>query len=156
MNLPREDAICPACPDPTTAFTITDVGLKTDSGPDPDTFKITASRRLMLEHLRVTDDDAHQQRYADLTALLTERGQTAEQAARADIQSYVDHAKRSLTAMLDVARDLDDWAIPDLRPPGTGTQPGLANLKTKLDNAMRESAQPARLATLPGSCGCRP
>lgn len=152
----REDVTCPACPNPATAFTLKDVGMVTRIVGDYRTdhaVTFTAGRPLwepiMLEHLRLTDDERHQQLYTECITFLGMRGQTAEENARAEIKALTDHARNSIKRALQPKTDT--WPAPVI-----GTQPGLANLKAKLDDAMRESAQPVRPVTLPGPCRCQP
>ncbi len=93
----REDAICPACPDPDTAFTIEDVGMKTVSenlDPDAGALHIRVSRPswedVMLAHLETTDDDAHKRLYLRCMVALEAEGLTAEEAARRQVQATAD------------------------------------------------------------------
>lgn len=101
----REDAFCPACPDPETAFRLKDIGIKfgyietTDGG-----MRIRASRPLwetvMLDHLRLTDDDEHRRVYGQCVAALMLAGVTAEQAARSELQALTDSVNRSIRAAM--------------------------------------------------------
>ncbi len=101
--LPREDAYCPACPDPETAFRIEDVGMKFSTGGarpagDAMTFKVTrpAWEVVMLDHLRMTDDEPHQRLYGQCVAALMAAGQSAEATARNDVQRVADLARTAI------------------------------------------------------------
>lgn len=104
MILPREDAICPACPDPATAFRLEDVGMKTVTDPfaDPagDRLTFTVSRPawepVMLAHLRAQGDAEHQRLHDLCVTELIAAGKTAEDVARDDVQSVVDWHRRWL------------------------------------------------------------
>jgi hypothetical protein len=101
VNLHREDVHCPACPNPETAFRIEDVGMKFDQSPlDWEGMKFSASRPLwepvMLEHLRLTDDDEHRRVYDLCVTALMAAGMSVEQAARNEVQSAVDRVRRSM------------------------------------------------------------
>jgi hypothetical protein len=97
----REDVYCPACPDPETAFRIEDVGMKFDSGEprgDGMRFRLTrpAWEPVMLEHLRLTDDNEHRRLYDQCVTELMAAGKTAEEAARDQVQGLVDSVTRSM------------------------------------------------------------
>jgi hypothetical protein len=104
MSAPREDAICPVCPDPETAFRINDVGMRFDSEPTPGNWSIRASRPLwepmMLAHLGAEDDEAHRALFAQCSVAL--RGRSPEEAVRAEIGAIVQ----------SVARRVTDWGEP--------------------------------------------
>lgn len=101
--MPREDAYCPACPNPETAFRIEDVGMKFASEGDfihDDTlrFKVTrpAWEVVMLDHLRSRlDDDAHRRLYDLCVTELLVSGVSAEDAARNSAQAVVDSIRKS-------------------------------------------------------------
>lgn len=100
---PREDAYCPACPDPETAFRIDDVGMKfTTDGDylngDNVTFKVTrpAWEPVMMEHLRSVDDDEHRRIYDLCVTELIAMGLSAEESARYQVQSLADAARSSM------------------------------------------------------------
>lgn len=97
----REDAYCPACPDPKTAFRIEDVGMKFDSGDlSGDGMRLRATRLVwepvMLEHLRLTDDDEHRRLYGQCVTALMAAGVSAEESARNSVRSAVDSVRRSM------------------------------------------------------------
>jgi hypothetical protein len=101
VSLHREDAYCPACPDPETAFRIEDVGMKFDSGDLSDEgirFKVTRLvwEPVMLEHLRLTDDDEHRHLYDRCVTALMAAGVSAEESARNSVRSAVDSVRRSM------------------------------------------------------------
>lgn len=107
MNLPREDAYCPACPDPDTAFRIEDVGMRLNHeclDPGAGSLRITVSRPawepIMLAHLETEDDEAHRRLYNQCVAALTAAGMTAEESARQQVQATVDSVRRSMGAPL--------------------------------------------------------
>lgn len=105
MTLHREDAYCPACPDPAKAFRIKDVGMKLDQGGFQDEgMTIKATRRvwepLMLEHLRATPDEPHQRLHSECVAFLADHGQTVEENVRASLQAVVDSVHQSFTRAL--------------------------------------------------------
>ena len=135
----REDAYCPACPDPETAFRLEDIGMKVVHDDfTSDTITVKASRPMwepvMLEHLRAEPDDAHRRLHDRCVTALRAAGQTAEEAARADVQSVADGVRRSMDDVLRpeprkvapleseirsfmaLNSHLDDWAIEDMRP----------------------------------------
>lgn len=96
MRTPREDAFCPACPDPETAFRLEDVGIRFDtlSGRQCDgavTFKVSrpAWEVVMLQHLRSTDDAEHRRVYDLCIAELTSAGLSAEDVARGQVQAAI-------------------------------------------------------------------
>lgn len=104
MNLHREDAYCPACPDPETAFRIEDVGMKLvseDLDLDAGAMHIKVSRPawepLMLEHLRShLDDDEHRRVYNMCVIELIAAGMSAEDIARDSVQAAAASARRLL------------------------------------------------------------
>jgi hypothetical protein len=105
----REDAICPACLDPETAFRIEDVGMKFDQGLlDGGGMKFSASRPLwepvMLDHLRLTDDAEHRRLYDLCVTHLMAAGVSAEESARNQVQGVANSARRMLDNSLRRAR----------------------------------------------------
>jgi hypothetical protein len=94
----REDAFCPACPDPEKAFRIEDVGMKFDHDTSDDGWTIRATRPvwepIMLAHVETQDDEQHQRLYERcMTAL---NGRSAEEVARDEVQSAVDSVRRTI------------------------------------------------------------
>ena len=92
----RDDAYCPACPDPETAFRIKDVGMKFETEGDMrrgDSVSIKATRPawepIMLAHIEIAaeDDDAHRRLYDE--CMLALAGRSAEQAARDEAEAAV-------------------------------------------------------------------
>jgi hypothetical protein len=103
MNPHREDVICPACPDPDTAFRIEDVGMKFATDGDQltgDRMTFTVSRPawepVMLTHLRAKDDDEHQRLYDLCVTELIAAEKTPEDVARDDVQSVAGWYRRRL------------------------------------------------------------
>lgn len=97
----REDAICPACRDPETAFRIEDVGMKFDNGElSGDGMRFRATRlaweSVMLAHLRLIDDDEHRRLYDECVAVLMAAGISAEDSARNEVQAAIDSVRRML------------------------------------------------------------
>jgi hypothetical protein len=101
--MPREDAICPACPDPEAAFRLEDVGMKLLSeslDPDAGALHIKVTRPawevVMLKHLRSTDDEEHRRIYDQCVTALMTTGVSAEEAARNSVQAVADSARHLL------------------------------------------------------------
>ncbi len=124
MNHLREDAYCPACPDPETAFRIEDAGMKVDYGDfssGADGLRMTASRPVwepvMLDHLRSRLDDPEHRRVYDLcvTELMAVE-KTAEDVARYEVQAVADMVRRQLE---QAVRRLPE--IPSLAPRGASS-----------------------------------
>ncbi|MEU4558391.1 hypothetical protein AB0F72_08375 [Actinoplanes sp. NPDC023936] len=100
MNL-REDVHCPACPDPETAFTLEDVGMKVAhedlSGDSPSVhFTRPNWEVIMIQHFRIQGDTEHQRLYDLCVAELMARGLTAEQLARNDVQAMAESVRQSM------------------------------------------------------------
>jgi len=119
MSLPREDAICPACPDPKTAFRIEDVGMKFSTEGDmrrDDSVQLKVTRPvwepIMLAHLEAEDDEQHRRLYDECVAALDAAGMTVEETAR----RQVDLMTGSLRRMVDDALQPPKPEILDLRP----------------------------------------
>ena len=104
MTLPREDVHCPACPNPDTAFTLEDVGLKVVHNGRDGTMSVTVSRpnweAVMIQHLRMVDDTEHQRLYDLCITELMAAGLTADQVARHDVQAIADSVKRTMERTL--------------------------------------------------------
>ena len=104
----HEDAYCPVCPDPDTAFRIEDVGMKHRTSLDGEGLTFTISRPawedLMLVHLETMDDDAHRRHYLKCMLALEAEGMSPEDVARQDVQRVADWARRTLEGATGVAR----------------------------------------------------
>lgn len=107
MHLPREDACCPACPNPETAFRIEDVGMTIvhEDYSENNTMRIMVSRPawepIMLEHLRSRlDDDGHRRLYDLCVTELIAAGMSAEESARNQVQAVADSVRRSMNDAL--------------------------------------------------------
>src|SRR5689334_2049510 len=90
----REDAYCPACPDPDTAFRLEDVGrevVREGNSRRDNALTVKFSRpaweAVMLEHLRLTDDEPHQRLYDRCVTELMAAGKTAADAARDEVEA---------------------------------------------------------------------
>lgn len=101
MSLHRQDMHCPACPASDTAFTVEDVGVKTNWDNRDDDLRVSFSRPawepVMLAHLRSRLDDDEHRRVYDLCIIeLMAAEKSAEDVARDEIQAVVDFVRRQL------------------------------------------------------------
>ena len=103
----REDVVCPACPDPETAFRLEDVGMKLTTEDDlrVDVWvRVTVSRpaweAVMLDHLRAVDDDSHRQLFDWCMTELARRRLSAQDVARTSVQAAAESVDEMLRAVL--------------------------------------------------------